>query len=83
MRVGVDPAKCQGHNRCKAIAPDLFEIDELGYAHAKHEVVPLNLERAAGLAVANCPEQAIWAEEDDAGVTRRDPDSMPRDAPRA
>ncbi|MDQ1509211.1 MAG: ferredoxin, partial [Actinomycetota bacterium] len=33
MRVHVDPDKCQGHNRCYAIAPELFDVDELGQAH--------------------------------------------------
>ena len=30
VRVQVDPDKCQGHNRCKALAPALFELDEYG-----------------------------------------------------
>ena len=33
MRVHVDPEKCQGHNRCYALAPELFDVDDLGYAH--------------------------------------------------
>ena len=33
IRVHVDPEKCQGHNRCYAIAPELFDVDELGNAH--------------------------------------------------
>src|SRR5262249_10587724 len=41
MRVHVDSDKCQGHNRCYAIAPELFDVDELGYAHELHDgVVP-------------------------------------------
>ena len=28
MRVHVDQEKCQGHNRCVALAPDLFEVDD-------------------------------------------------------
>src|SRR5215813_9807987 len=31
LRVHVNPDKCQGHNRCKAIAPELFELDEKAY----------------------------------------------------
>ena len=26
VRVRVDPEKCQGHSRCKALAPALFEL---------------------------------------------------------
>ena len=33
MRVHVDGDKCQGHNRCYALAPELFDVDDLGYAH--------------------------------------------------
>ena len=30
MRVAVDADKCQGHNRCYAIAPELFDVDDYG-----------------------------------------------------
>jgi len=60
MRVHVDPDKCQGHNRCYAIAPELFDVDELGNAHELNDgVVPAGLEEKARMAVANCPEYAI------------------------
>ena len=28
MKVKVDSEKCQGHNRCYALAPGLFKVDE-------------------------------------------------------
>jgi len=60
LRVRVDPDKCQGHNRCFDLAPELFDVDDLGYAHELNDgVVPEGLEEKARLAVANCPEQAI------------------------
>ena len=60
MRVHVDPEKCQGHNRCYAIAPELFEVDDEGNASELNDgVVPESLEEKARLAVANCPEYAI------------------------
>jgi ferredoxin len=60
LRVRVDPDKCQGHNRCKAIAPELFELDEYGNAHAAADgMVPARLEEKAYLARSNCPEFAI------------------------
>jgi len=34
MRIRVDPEKCQGHNRCKAVAPELFVLDRFGNASA-------------------------------------------------
>jgi ferredoxin len=60
MRVSVDPTLCQGHNRCCAAAPDLFDIDDEGYASAVGDgVVAAGSEESALLAVDNCPEQAI------------------------
>lgn len=64
MRVHVDPDKCQGHNRCYALAPELFDIDDYGYASEKNDgVVVEGLEEKARLAVANCPEYAISIDE--------------------
>jgi len=60
LRVHVDPERCQGHNRCYAIAPQLFELDDLGNAHEVGDgLVPPELRDKARLAVANCPEEAI------------------------
>jgi ferredoxin len=60
MRVHVDAEKCQGHNRCYAIAPELFDVDEYGNAHELNDgLVPPGLEDKARTAVANCPEYAI------------------------
>ena len=65
MRVHVDPERCQGHNRCFAIAPELFDIDDLGQSHEVGDgAVPPELEDKARLAVANCPELAIVLDED-------------------
>ena len=60
LRVRVDSERCQGHNRCCSIAPELFEADELGNARVLGDgVVPAALEAKARLAVANCPEHAV------------------------
>jgi len=60
LRVRVDPDKCQGHNRCKAVAPELFELDEYGNAREIGDgTVPPNLEEKAYLAQSNCPEFAV------------------------
>ncbi len=60
MRITVDSERCQGHNRCYAIAPELFDVDDLGYATATGDgAVPDDLADKARLAVANCPEHAI------------------------
>lgn len=60
MRVRIEAERCQGHNRCCAIAPELFEADELGNGKVKGEgIVPAALEAKAHLAVKNCPEHAV------------------------
>lgn len=64
MHVHVDPERCQGHSRCYDLAPEVFDVDELGNAFERNDgVVPPGLEDKARLAVANCPERAITAEE--------------------
>ena len=64
MRIKVDSDKCEGHNRCYAIAPELFDVDDYGYATEKGDgTVPPELEDKARLAVDNCPEYAITVEE--------------------
>ena len=59
MRVHLDGDKCQGHNRCYALAPELFD-DDYGQAVLLVEgEVPAELEDKARLAASNCPEYAI------------------------
>ena len=65
MRIRVNPEKCQGHNRCYAIAPELFEVDDFGQSTAVGGgAVPAGMEDAARLAIDNCPEYAIEIVED-------------------
>ncbi|MFN6121379.1 MAG: ferredoxin [Actinomycetes bacterium] len=60
MRIQIDSEKCQGHNRCYALAPQLFDVDDYGAALVLNDgIVPAGLEDTARLAIANCPEYAI------------------------
>ena len=60
MRVMVDSERCQGHGRCVMTAPDLFDLDDDGYAFVRNDgEVPAESEALAHQAIANCPEQAI------------------------
>lgn len=60
MRVHLDSEKCQGHNRCYALAPELFDVDDFGQAVLLVEgELPEELHDKARLAAANCPEYAI------------------------
>jgi len=47
MRVRVDVDKCQGHARCAALAPEVYELDELGYNVTPLKEVPPEQEDAA------------------------------------
>jgi ferredoxin len=66
VRVRIDADRCEGHGRCYALAPELFEPDELGdgVVIGDGAVDPAMADRAR-LAVTNCPEQAITIEEAD------------------
>jgi ferredoxin len=60
LRVRVDRDRCQGHSRCFALAPELFELDQWGNARELGDgAVTAELEAKAWLAQANCPELAV------------------------
>ena len=65
LRVRIESERCQGHNRCCAVAPELFEADDMGNARVRGDgsVAPA-LEAKARLAMANCPEHAIRASQE-------------------
>ena len=65
MKVLVDEERCEGHGRCYALAPTVFEPDDIGNANAIGDgAVAAGDEDRARLAAANCPEQAITIDED-------------------
>ena len=65
LKVRVDRDRCQGHARCFALAPELFEHDKLGHGRERGDgTVPVALESKAWLAKANCPELAVEVSED-------------------
>ena len=60
MKVRVNSDLCQGHNRCRSLAPELFEVDDYGLASALNDgEVPTGMEHKAQLCIDNCPEFAI------------------------
>ena len=60
MRIQIDDARCQGHGRCYALAPELVEPDEIGNGRAIGDgEVPSDLEDRARKAESNCPERAV------------------------
>jgi ferredoxin len=71
VRIVVDPDRCQGHNRCHVLVPEVFGVDELGYSVVVlTDEVPEHLVARTQEAVRNCPERAISTDdgsEHDAG----------------
>lgn len=64
MKVRIDDDLCEGHGRCYALAPTVFEPDDIGNAQVIGDgSVPADLEDRARLAAANCPEHAITIED--------------------
>lgn len=60
MRIVLESDKCQGHNRCYALAPELFDVDDYGQSVLLVDGdIPAELIDKARLAAANCPEFAI------------------------
>ncbi len=60
MKISYDRDLCQGHNRCYLLAPELFDVDDDGYAVLLVPgEVPADSEEKAKLAADNCPEYAI------------------------
>jgi ferredoxin len=63
MRLVIDTEKCQGHNRCYALAPELVDVDDMGVAFVIGDgALSAEQEVKAKLLVANCPEYAISIE---------------------
>ena len=63
MKARVDAGLCQGHGRCNIICPDVFGLDEWGYAYTDDQPTSVALEHAVHEAAAACPERAITVEE--------------------
>lgn len=63
MRIHVDTDRCSGHARCRTLAPDVYELDDLGYNVTPDGEVEAGHEEAARRGAQSCPEQAIVVEE--------------------
>jgi ferredoxin len=59
VKAFIDVNKCSGHARCFAADPELYQIDDSGYALRTEFDVPEGSEDAAREGAAACPERAI------------------------
>ena len=62
MKVTVDHARCEGHEKCRSIAPEIFEVRADAYSYVKLEEVPEQFRPQVERAIRLCPRQAISSE---------------------
>lgn len=59
MKVTIKEEKCMGCGSCPSLVPDVFDFNDNGFAYAKAETVPANLEEEVKEAIDMCPTGAI------------------------
>ncbi|MEV4238187.1 MULTISPECIES: ferredoxin [unclassified Nocardia] len=59
MKVSVDSDRCRGHGVCTGLCPQVFAINDDGYAQVQMSDVPEEFSAAVESAAQACPEQAI------------------------
>jgi ferredoxin len=59
MKILLDDDACVGHGRCYALAPEVFEPDDMGHCVLRHDDVPGDLMEQARTGVRACPEDAL------------------------
>lgn len=64
LRVRIDPIRCAAFGFCAEYAPELFDLDDWGYAWLREsgQEVPPELENLARDAARLCPRRAILLE---------------------
>ena len=63
MKIHIDKARCVGHARCAAVAPEIFDLDDDGYIAVSEIDVPPGKEDIARRGARACPERIITVEE--------------------
>lgn len=59
MHVNIDRDRCCGYTVCADICPEVYKIDEQGFAYVEQEEVPPELQETAREGAECCPELAI------------------------
>ncbi len=62
MKASVDPDRCEGHGKCQAAAPEVFELREDDLSHVLLDAIPESLREKVERASRLCPRQAITIE---------------------
>ena len=70
--IKVDKGLCSGHARCAAVAPAIYELDDVGYLSFEQRSVP-DVQKALAVRGARaCPERAITVEDDGSQTSGKD-----------
>jgi ferredoxin len=59
MYVKVIDAKCCGYTVCADACPEVYKLDDQGFAFVESDLVPPELEEKAAQGAKACPEAAI------------------------
>lgn len=59
MKVTVDDERCRGHGICWSLCPEVFDLNDAGYAVVRTPEVPSEFEETVHAAADCCPEHAI------------------------
>jgi ferredoxin len=59
MRITVDDDRCAGHGICLTLRPEVFTLNDDGYAEAQSTDIPVEFQAAVREAIECCPEHAI------------------------
>lgn len=66
MKVIVERGKCVGNARCAAVAPEVYQLDDVGYISFDEIEVPAQFAEQAKRGARACPERIIKIKEDEA-----------------
>lgn len=59
MHVSVNLSRCCGYALCAEVSPEVFTIDDDGFAQVIHSTVPPELQAKARAGTTACPAKAI------------------------
>ncbi|WP_328902837.1 ferredoxin [Streptomyces sp. NBC_00441] len=59
MKIEINRAACEGHGLCEQTAPDVYALDEEGYAYVRVPEIPAGLQPSAEAGARVCPVAAL------------------------
>jgi len=59
LKASVQRGKCCGYAICAELCPEVYKLDDQGFAFTEDALIPVELEARAREGAAACPELAI------------------------